>query len=110
MAVINFFGCIEPQHTKHVLRGLNVVVRLKKSTFWVWPRFTRSAYKCSWIKSNLERLIFDEAAKEEYYADAMKPIMKELSEMKIDRSEDSDGSENVMLDDEFDGDSDYEEY
>lgn len=109
-AVINFFGCIEPQFTRHVLHGLNVVVRLKKSNFWLWPRFCRSAYKCSWITSNLERMIFDDAAKEEYYESAMDPIMRELNAIDRRPTEESDGdSANIVSDAECDGESDYED-
>lgn len=56
-------------------------------------------------------MIFEDAAKEEYYEDAMDPIMKELNAIKRRPSEESDGdSGNMIVDDEFDGDSDFEDY
>lgn len=56
-------------------------------------------------------MIFEDAAKEEYYEDAMDPIMKELNAIERRSSEESDGdSANVTMDDEFDGDSDFEDY
>lgn len=56
-------------------------------------------------------MIFDEAAKEEYYEDVMDPIMKELNNADRRHTEESDeDSANTPLDDEFDGDSDDEDY
>lgn len=56
-------------------------------------------------------MIFDDAAKEEYYEYAMDPIMKELNAIDRRPTEESDGdSENIVSDEEFGDDSDYEEY
>lgn len=56
MAVINFFGCIDQELTTHALCGLNVIIRLQKSCYMMWPRLTRSADKCILIKRNLDEI------------------------------------------------------
>lgn len=54
MAVINFFGSIECENVVHEIRGLNVIVRLRKSCAMMWPRLLHAADKCSWIIQNME--------------------------------------------------------
>lgn len=55
MAVLNFFGCIDHKHTSHDVRGLNVVVRLRKSCPIMWPRLLWTANKCNWVIQNTEK-------------------------------------------------------
>lgn len=54
VAVINFFGPVECENVKHEVRGLNVIVRLRKSCLIMWPRLLRASDKCTWIVQNME--------------------------------------------------------
>lgn len=52
--MLNFFGSIDNQHVTHQVRGLNVVVRLRKSCPVMWPRLLLTAEKCNWVIQNFE--------------------------------------------------------
>lgn len=54
VAVIPLFGCVDPANTKHYVRGVNVVVRLRKLCPAKWPRLRATAEKCIWIIQNVE--------------------------------------------------------
>lgn len=50
MLVLHFFGAIDPEHTSHEIRGLNVVVRLVKTVpDWPWPYLTSEHKKFNWL-------------------------------------------------------------
>lgn len=66
MAVIHLFGCVEQELTSHEVRGVNVVVRLKKSCPIMWPRLLYTAQKCSWVIQNIDAIKY-----EHYYDEAM---------------------------------------
>lgn len=65
MAVINFFGYVDFEKTLHEIRGLNVVVRLRKECPIMWPRLTMSSEKYSWLIKNVDAVkddpLYDEA-------------------------------------------------
>lgn len=67
VAIINFFGCVDCEFTTHEIRGLNVVVRLRKSYPVMWPRLQFTAEKCSWILQNIDAI-----RDEEFYGNAVK--------------------------------------
>lgn len=48
--VINFFGTVECKHTLHEVRGLFVVVRLRKTYPILWPRLSLSEENRKWIQ------------------------------------------------------------
>ncbi|XP_065362954.1 putative ATP-dependent RNA helicase SoYb [Calliphora vicina] len=50
--ILNLLGSIDPQCVSHEIKGLNVVIRLKKIVFEKWPRLLREATKYSWLKYN----------------------------------------------------------
>lgn len=54
-AILNLFGCIDPERTTHEQRGLNVTVRLRKTVHMMWPRLIKSDEKCNWIKADMNR-------------------------------------------------------
>lgn len=59
--IINFFGCIEPEQTSHEIRGLNVVVRLKKSiTFVSWPHLMKFNERTQWLKYDYNNIHIDD--------------------------------------------------
>lgn len=62
VAVINFFGTVETGVVTHEIRGLNVIVRLRKSFPIMWPRLLYTAEKCSWVIQNLELFKDEEAS------------------------------------------------
>ncbi|KAM7346644.1 uncharacterized protein ACRADG_006487 isoform 2-T2 [Cochliomyia hominivorax] len=49
---LNLLGSIDPQSVSHEIKGLNVVVRLKKIVFEKWPRLLKEPTKYSWLKYN----------------------------------------------------------
>lgn len=59
-AVLNLFGGIVAQQTQHIIRGLNVVIRMKKTCYLSWPRLLATTQKCHWITNNLEKLSIDD--------------------------------------------------
>lgn len=50
MAIINFFGFIDYEHTIHEVKGLNVVVRLRKSCPILWPHLLHVDEKRNWLQ------------------------------------------------------------
>lgn len=63
---MHLFGCIEHELSSHEVRGVNVVVRLKKSCSIMWPRLLFTAQKCSWVIQNIDAIKY-----EHYYDEAM---------------------------------------
>lgn len=56
-------------------------------------------------------MIFEEAAKEEYYENAMEPIIKELNAGDRRSTDDSDeASADEVVDEDFDADTDDEDF
>ncbi|KAJ6632966.1 putative ATP-dependent RNA helicase TDRD12, partial [Pseudolycoriella hygida] len=54
-AVWNLNACVEPQFTRHEIRGLNIVVRLKKSLSAIlWPRLVQSREKNQFITKKVD--------------------------------------------------------
>lgn len=49
VAMLHFFGSIEPESTTHYIRGLNVIVHLQKSCKIMWPHLLFSHEKRSWL-------------------------------------------------------------
>ncbi|KAI8126831.1 putative ATP-dependent RNA helicase BoYb [Lucilia cuprina] len=49
---LNLLGSIEPQSVSHEIKGLNVVIRLKKIVYEKWPRLLKETTKYSWLKYN----------------------------------------------------------
>lgn len=42
--LLNFFGGIAPEHTKHYIRGLNIIIKLRKViSCELWPRLTKTS-------------------------------------------------------------------
>lgn len=101
MALINFFGCIEPQFTQHVVRGLNVIVRLRKSCYLLWPRLLESDDKCNWITQNLDQVSSDDL----YYFALDAKNLEEQKESSEDDSENENIAETCEADDEFGSDN-----
>lgn len=51
LLAINFYGSIDPKYTSHEQRGLNVIIRLYKSTkIFPWPRLLNTTEKQRWLK------------------------------------------------------------
>lgn len=72
MAVMNFFGSVECDNVEHEVRGLNVIVRLRKCCPIMWPRLLLAADKCTWITQNME--VFAEEAEIKYDDQNSDPI------------------------------------
>lgn len=73
VAVINFFGYVDFEKTSHQIRGLNVVVRLRKECPIMWPRLLLSAEKCNWLTNNV-----DAVKDEPLYEQAMHQFGKKI--------------------------------
>lgn len=53
--ILNLFGCVDIKFTSHEIRGLNLVVRLKKTLAGVrWPRLVQSTDKNQFIKCDID--------------------------------------------------------
>lgn len=50
--ILNLLGSIDPKTVSHEIKGLNVVIRLKKIVFQKWPRLLKDSTKYSWLKYN----------------------------------------------------------
>lgn len=61
LLIINFFGTVDEMYTSHEVRGLNVVVRLVKSTSeWAWPQLIAENVKCHWLSYDYNAIRNDE--------------------------------------------------
>uniref|UniRef100_A0A1I8NZG2 RNA helicase n=1 Tax=Stomoxys calcitrans TaxID=35570 RepID=A0A1I8NZG2_STOCA len=49
---LKLLGSVNPRHTSHEIKGLNVIIRLVKNVFITWPRLLEEATKYSWLKYN----------------------------------------------------------
>ncbi|XP_055304540.1 putative ATP-dependent RNA helicase TDRD12 isoform X2 [Sitodiplosis mosellana] len=87
VAIIHFFGCVDYKLTTHELRGVYVVVRLRKSCPIKWPRLQHTAQKCTWVVQNI-----DAFKSEEFYDDAI----EKLEKIKIDSDSDEESNDNVV--------------
>lgn len=50
--ILNFLASVDCASVSHEIKGLNVVVRLKKTYFIKWPRLLQQSTKYSWLKYN----------------------------------------------------------
>lgn len=49
---LNLLGSIEPMSVSHEIKGLNVIIRLKKNVYVKWPRLLNESTKYCWLKYN----------------------------------------------------------
>lgn len=97
VAIINLFGCVQAQMTQHMVRGLNVMIRLRKSCFLPWPRLLKTAEKCNWITQNLETNSYDE----DDASWAINEILKSESSKTAWKCDDDSDTDNSEFDNEF---------
>lgn len=59
--MLHFFGSIDAEHTSHEIRGLNVIVRLAKSSVdWAWPQLTAENVKMHWLSYDYNAIKTDD--------------------------------------------------
>lgn len=59
--MLRFFGCIDAEYTSHEVRGLNVIVRLKKTVEeYAWPQLTATNEKCHWLSYDYNAIKSDD--------------------------------------------------
>lgn len=53
--ILNLFGCVDVKFTSHEVRGLNIIIRLKKTLATLnWPRLVQSQDKNQFIKYKMD--------------------------------------------------------
>lgn len=61
LLVLHFFGSIDAEHTSHEIRGLNVIVRLAKTSVdWAWPQLTAENVKMHWLSYDYNAIQTDD--------------------------------------------------
>lgn len=64
--VMTFFGFILPEYTKHEIRGLNIIVKLRKIiNFYNWPRLLKCKDNNRWLKIKYDTISVEEENKSE---------------------------------------------